>query len=115
MVEEQRVLERIISLMDERKMSQKEICAALGLKSQQAFTNWKNGNNTSFMKHLPQIAAILETSVDYLLGNTSPLDQALEGIDFALSGEIKEMSDNEKRDVLDYILFKKRQKEDREG
>ena len=33
----------------------------------------------------------------------------LEGIDFALFGEVKEMTDEQKQDVLDYIKFKKSQ------
>lgn len=53
--------------MDERNVSQKEICDAIGLKSQ-ASTNWKNGNNASFMNYLREITLFLETSADYLLG-----------------------------------------------
>lgn len=37
------------------------------------------------------------------------LDLQLEGIDFALFGEVKEMTDEQKQDVLDYIKFKKSQ------
>lgn len=38
------------------------------------------------------------------------LDQQLSGIDFALSGEIHDLTDNEKQDILDYIRFKKSQR-----
>lgn len=118
MVDNQGILNRIIKLMEEKNISQKELCAAIGLKSQQAFTNWKNGNNNSFMKHLPQISTVLGTTTDFLLGRTSEKtvpDEKLEGVDFALSGEIRHLSNNEKQDLLDYILFKKAQKENRQG
>ncbi|MEY8311766.1 helix-turn-helix domain-containing protein [Oscillospiraceae bacterium 42-9] len=38
------------------------------------------------------------------------LDQQLSDIDFALSGEIHDLTDNEKQDILDYIRFKKSQR-----
>ncbi len=38
------------------------------------------------------------------------LDDQLEGVDFALWGEVKEMTDAEKQDILDYIRFKKLKK-----
>ena len=63
------ILDKIIALLKEQGKSQKELCEYLGIK-QQAFTNWKGGNNTSYMKYLPQIAEYFHVSVDYLLGNT---------------------------------------------
>ena len=67
---------------------------------------------------LSKIAEYFNVSVDYLLGNeqkkepttkSDELDLQLEGIDFALFGEVKEMTDEQKQDVLDYIKFKKSQ------
>ncbi len=40
------------------------------------------------------------------------LNAQLQGIDFALWGEVKELSDAQKQDILDYIKFKKQQKKD---
>ena len=40
---------------------------------------------------------------------SSELDQQLEGIDFALFGEVKDLTDEQKQDILDYIRFKKAQ------
>lgn len=70
---------------------------------------------------LKEIASYLSVSVNYLLDNeetsgsksskTEPdLDQQLSGIDFALSGEIHDLTDAEKQDILDYIRFKKSQR-----
>jgi transcriptional regulator with XRE-family HTH domain len=116
MANTEEVLSRILTLMEDENISQKDFCIAIGLKSAQAFTNWKNGNNTSFMKKLPEISTFLKTSVDYLIGNTDEKhvpDYKLNELDFALSGEIRELSDNEKLDLLDYIQFKKHKKEEK--
>lgn len=61
------VLNKILTTMEEKKISQKELCNALKINGQ-AFTNWKNGHTKSYKKYLPQIAEFLGVSVDYLLG-----------------------------------------------
>lgn len=65
------VLTRILTLLDEQHIQQKELSDYLGL-SKCAMTGWKNGNNTSYMKHLPKIAEFFNVSVDYLLGKEIP-------------------------------------------
>ena len=54
-------------LLDENHIQQKELSDYLGL-SKNTMTGWKNGNNNSYMKHLPKIAEFFGVSVDYLLG-----------------------------------------------
>ena len=66
MTTEQSVFERIDNERKRKHISQKSFCEQLGVK-QQAYTNWKGGDNTSFMKKLPQIAEILDVALDYLL------------------------------------------------
>ena len=63
------VLNNILAHMKVIGMSQRDLCDRLGLK-QQAFTDWKSGKSTSYMKYLPRIASVLGVSVDYLLGST---------------------------------------------
>ena len=81
-------------------------------------SNWKANGYTPRSDVLNKIADYFGVSVDYLLGNeqkkepttkSDELDLQLEGIDFALFGEVKEMTDEQKQDVLDYIKFKKSQ------
>lgn len=62
-------LDRIMSIMEIEKISQKQLTDYLGLQNT-AFTKWKAGSNNSYIKHLPEIAQLLNVSVDYLLGNT---------------------------------------------
>lgn len=40
-------------------------------------------------------------------GAGSELDHQLEGIDFALFGEVKDLTDSQKRDVLQFVKFLK--------
>ena len=64
-------LTRILMLLDEKNIQQKELSDYLGL-SKCAMTGWKNGNNNSYMKHLPEIADFFGVSTDYLLGRETP-------------------------------------------
>lgn len=80
--------------------------------SQQAYANYESGKREPDHKTLSSLADYFNVSIDFLLGrinNASPLglDEQLEGIDFALYGEVKELTDEEKQDVLDYIRYKK--------
>ena len=62
------VLNNIIRLLKERNIRQKELTEFLSL-SHNVFTEWKAGRNTSYMKHLPEIADFFGVSIDYLVGN----------------------------------------------
>lgn len=67
-------------------------------------------------ENLNKVASYFGVTSDYLLGNTDERtvkNEKLEGLDFALSGEIKDLTENEKQDLLDYIKFKKKQREGR--
>lgn len=62
-----------------------------------------------------KIADYFEVSTDYLFGREQKpktLDEELEGVDFALYGEIHDLTDAEKEDILSYIKFKKSQRGD---
>ena len=58
----------IIDLLSKQNKTQKELTDYLGV-SKNAFTNWKNGSNTSYMKKLPEISKFFSVSIDYLLGD----------------------------------------------
>ena len=60
----------IKTLLVEKSLTQKALTDYLGI-SKNAFTNWSNGSNTSYIKHLPKIAEFFNVSVDYLLGRDS--------------------------------------------
>ena len=98
------ILDKISSLLKEKHFSQKDLCEHLGIK-QQAFTNWKNGNNDSYKKHLPQIAEFLGVSVDYLLGKDEKKEKPIEGD--GLSDNMKKLIEFAKKvpdDKVDLLL-----------
>ena len=79
--------------------------------------NWESGNRQPDYDTLSKIAEFFDVSIDYLLCRTNtpqsvPLDEQLSGIDFALWSESREMTDEEKQDIIDYIKFKKIKRDD---
>ena len=62
-------LDKISELLKLQNKKQKNLTDYLGL-TKNTYTNWKSGNNESYLKYLPQIAEFFNVSVDYLLGNT---------------------------------------------
>lgn len=68
------VLDKITALLKEKGKRQRHLCEYLGLNPQ-AFTNWKNGSNDSYMKYLPEIAEYFGVTIDYLLGNSDRREQ----------------------------------------
>lgn len=60
-------LNKITDLLKKQQKSQKDLTDFLGL-TKNSYSNWKSGNNNSYMKYLPQIADFLNVSVDFLLG-----------------------------------------------
>ena len=71
-------------------------------------------------KRIAKIADYFEVSTDYLLGKTDnptphsaekSLDEQLDGLSFALYGEVKDFDDDDKEKLLEYVKFLKQQKE----
>lgn len=79
------VLTKILMLLDKNHMQQKELSNYLGL-SKNTMTGWKNGNNNSYMKHLPRIAEFFNVSVDYLLGKEAHYEE--NNLTYALYNEL---------------------------
>lgn len=105
------VIQRIKELCSEKGITITKLCVNV-TGSKGNLTTWNKGNIRS--DYLVKIAEYFDVSVDYLLGKTdirNPLDEQLKGIDFALAGELRDLTDAEKQDILDYIRFKKAQKE----
>lgn len=79
-------------------------------------TKWKNGTIPSG-ETLAKIADYFHVSVDYLLGKTDvpqTLDEQLANEQFALYGEVKDLTDEEKEAVLNFIKFTKAQRKQKE-
>lgn len=61
-----KVLNNILFELKRTNKKQKDLTDYLGLQKN-SFTEWKGGRSKSYMKYLPQIAAFLGVTVDYLL------------------------------------------------
>ena len=93
-------------------LSQEELANIIGVR-QSTVGMWENGSNKPRHSTLLKLAEALKVSVDELTGDksqTSSLDEQLKDIDFALQGEVHDLTDAEKQDILDYIKFKKMQR-----
>lgn len=103
---------RLKELREKKGISQYKLASDLGV-AQSTVGMWENGKNRPESATLSALADYFQVSVDYLLGResaASPLDSQLEGVDFALYGEVRDLSEEEKQDILDYIRFKKNQR-----
>lgn len=98
-------------------ITQKEVADYLGI-TQQAYANYESEKREPDNKTACKLADYFHVTTDYLLGRDEPaspptLDEQLSDIDFALSGEIRDLTDDEKQDILDYVRFKRSQKKGR--
>lgn len=59
-------VDRIFQLVDNKYREQREFAAELGLPASR-ISEWRRRKSESYMKRLPQIAEILNTTVEYLL------------------------------------------------
>ena len=65
------ILNRITKQMKARNVTQRKLTEQLGIK-EQVFWDWKNGRSNSYVKRLPEIAKILDVSIEYLANGTEP-------------------------------------------
>ena len=102
------ILTKILDEMKKGKLSQKYITSSLGL-SQQAFSEWKAGRTKSYMKYLPQIAAILGVLVDYLLRRDEKApapeepEQEQDAIDAEFADRVSRLSESGREALSHYL------------
>ena len=98
-------------LRENKKLSQKQLAADLHI-SQSTVGMWESGKREPNFEMLTKLADYFNVSTDYLIGNSDTptpksLDEQLEGVEFALFGEVKDLTDDQKRDILNYVKFVK--------
>ncbi len=107
--------ERFSQLCEQNNTKPNPVGKLIGISSG-IITKWKTTDSIPNGETLRKIADYFNVSTDYLLGRTDDpnslesLDEQLTGVEFALYGEVKEMTEEEKQDVLDYIRYKKSKK-----
>lgn len=122
-------MNRVRELAEIRDISQKELRYALGV-SQSTLSDWMNQKKDPKNENLRKVAeyfgvnplvikGLAPIPSDYAAKNwgyegaITPIKQEtepLEGIRFALMGEVQEMTDDEVSDVLEFARFKKSQR-----
>ena len=110
----QDIANRIKSMLKKQNKNMKDMLSDLGL-GVNAISEFSKGKQLSCIS-LAKIADYLNCSVDYLLGKTdfpTVVDEQLAKEEFALFGEVKELTDEEKQRVLDFIKFTKEQRKDK--
>lgn len=78
---------------------------------------WLKGISFSCYDKISEISEFFNVSLDYLLGKsdtfqTTSVDEELDGIQFALHGEIHDLTDEEKAKILEFVKFTKSQRKD---
>ncbi len=103
--------ERIAQLCEEKGIKGGKMCSDLKI-SKGLLTDLKMGRRIGVSAVTAQkIADYFGVTVGYLLGQeerTHPAEkpeEALDGVDFALYGEVQDLTDAQKRDVLRFIQF----------
>lgn len=103
---------RLKELRESKGLSQKDLAQAFGL-SQSTVGNWESGSREPNFKTIKELADFFDVSTDFLLGianEPKSLDEQLEGINFALWGEVQDLTDGQKRDVINFVQFIKSRK-----
>ena len=106
--------ETIDSRLKELGITGSKMCDDLHM-SRSTITELRKGRaSTLKAEKAAAIASYLGLSVEELLGIEKPaaesdseLDKQLEGIDFALYGEVKDLTEAQKKDVLQFVKFLK--------
>ena len=105
------MLERILKLMKDGGITALKLTSDLGL-SNSAVTEWKKGKAKPSTDAIMKIADYFGVSTDYiLLGVSEPvtptLDEQLSDIDFALYGEVRDLTDEQKQAIINVAkMFK---------
>lgn len=116
-------MNRLKQLREERKLTLRELADIIHI-DKSSLSRFENGEREPRTSVILDIANFFNVSVDYLLGvseNRNPdkdvarqesldniLQREMEGVDFALYGEVKDLTTEQKEDLLQMVrLFKK--------
>lgn len=109
------IAERLAIAMRKNGISSAMQLANLSGVSQTMISRILRGGASPTVDTLEMLCAGMGIKIEefYKIGDTPTLDEQLSDIDFALSGEIRDLTDDEKQDILDYVRFKRSQKKGR--
>lgn len=103
-------MNRVRDLRLQAGMQQKELAVAVGV-SRPTVSEWEHQKKDPTGERLKKLAELFGVSTSTVLGMIPIIEPIkLADIDFALSGELRDLSEAEKQDVLDYVRFKRTQR-----
>lgn len=91
-------------------MTQKELAQAVELKHN-AVSNWEKGVSSPDPDTIRKLCAILRMPPNFFFDTQE--DDALSGVEFALFGEVRQLSPEDQQDVLNFIRYKRSLQEKR--
>ena len=98
------IADRIFELVDKKYEEQRDFASEIGVGPSMV-SAWKNGKSESYMKRLPKIAEVLNTSVEYLMNgekNPAPSNGSGLTLDDTRYNELSE----ENRALIDQMIAK---------
>ena len=104
--------EKLRQARKRRGLTQKALAEAVQARHN-SVSNWEAEKNQPDSDTIRRLCAVLEVDSNYFFETESVLEQ-LSGVEFALFGEVRELSAEDQQDVLEFIRFKKALSEKRE-
>lgn len=101
-------------LRTKKGVYQKDVAKYLGV-DRTTYVKYERGDSEPSIDIIKKLANYFDVTVDFLVGKekkANTLDEQLSGIEFALYGEIHDLTDDEKQDILSYVKFKKSQRQE---
>lgn len=94
-------VDRLFALVDGKYREQKDFAAEIGVTPSKV-SQWRMRITESYKKYLPQIAAALNTTTEYILtGETAARPQEGDELIDAIQG----LTDEERRKVAEYVAL----------
>lgn len=92
------------------RMTQKELAEAVGAKHN-SISNWEKGQNQPDAETIRLLCRALGVEANYFFADSCVEPSPLE---FALYGEVRQLTEEDQQDVLDFIRFKRALREKRQ-
>lgn len=101
--------ERLFALVGKKFPEQKDFAAAIGVSAKTVST-WRTGRNKSYVKYLPQIAAALGTTTEYILtgAEKSPAPEGA-GLTQEFARIFDQLSPQAQNEIIAEMLKRRRQ------
>jgi|AGTN01.3.fsa_nt_gi Predicted transcriptional regulators len=109
-----KVSNRLKMCREQLRYTQSDLSKLINI-SNKSISDYERGITSPDLDTLKIFADFFNVSTDYLLGRTDTptkevsLQEDTDDFQFALYGEVRELTDEDKEDILEYARFKKQQ------